>query len=185
MTAADFNEVTWQHVYDTLHNVPRLFQLWACKQVMEVTDTNINQLMYKENHDPHCPSCDVALETCQHVLHCEEVGRVNALKRDVGWLKDWLKLAGTKPALLRALVQYTNWQGSLLMRDIVWGEGLGFQEMGSLQDRIGWRRFMKGMISKETIPIQEEYVEMMGSMMTIDKWTQGLVIKSLKVTHGQ
>ena len=44
---------------------------------------------------------------------------------------------------------------------------------------------MEGMISKEIIPIQEDYVEMGGSMMSIDKWTQGLVTKLLEVTHGQ
>jgi hypothetical protein len=44
---------------------------------------------------------------------------------------------------------------------------------------------MEGMISKEIIPIQEDYVKMGGSMMSIDKWTQGLVTKLLEVTHGQ
>ena len=151
---------------------------------MEVAGTNLDQSRYKEDHDPHCPSCDVNLESCRHVLHCEEAGRVAALRRAVVWLEDWLTLAGTELALLRGLVRYANGRGSLSMNDIVWGEGLGFREMGSSQDRIGWRRFMEGMLSKEIIPIQEDYVEMGGSLMSINKWTQGLVTKLLEVTHG-
>ena len=55
MSSDAFDEVAWRPVYDALHSVPRLFQLWACKQVMEVAGTNVNQAHYKEGHDPHCP----------------------------------------------------------------------------------------------------------------------------------
>ena len=35
-TPLGFKEVAWRLVYDTLHEVPRLFQLWACNQVMNI-----------------------------------------------------------------------------------------------------------------------------------------------------
>jgi hypothetical protein len=36
-----FDKVDWPHVHQTLTNeVPRLFQVWACKQVMNITTTN-------------------------------------------------------------------------------------------------------------------------------------------------
>jgi hypothetical protein len=152
---------------------------------MEVAGTNANQAVYTEGHDPHCPSCSQAIETCSHVLHCKEAGRVDALKRSIGWLDDWLKKVGTEPSLRRALVRYAKGRGSLTMGEIVSGEGAGFREMGSSQDDIGWRRFMEGMISKEIIPIQADYVEMGGCMLSVDTWAKGLVVKLLKVTHGQ
>ena len=71
------------------------------------------------------------------------------------------------------------------METLVLGDGAGFQEMGRSQDEIGWRCFMEGMISKEIIPIQSDYVEMGGSAMSVDEWARGLVIKLLEVTHGQ
>jgi hypothetical protein len=185
MSSHSFQEVAWRHVYDALHEVPRLFQLWACKQVMEVAGTNSNQAIYTEGHDPHCPSCSQAIETCSHVLHCEEAGRVDALKRSIGWLDDWLKGAGTEPSLRRALVRYAKGRGAQSMETLVLGEGAGFREMGRSQDEIGWRRFMEGMISKEIIPIQSDYVEMGGSAMSVDEWARGLVVKLLEVTHGQ
>jgi hypothetical protein len=36
-----FDEVDWPHVHRTLNDeVPRLFQVWACKQVMNIAATN-------------------------------------------------------------------------------------------------------------------------------------------------
>jgi hypothetical protein len=38
-----FDEVNWSHVHGTLSNkVPQLFQLWACKQVINIVATNKN-----------------------------------------------------------------------------------------------------------------------------------------------
>jgi hypothetical protein len=37
------NKVDWPNVYRTLNKeVPRLFQMWACKQVMNISATNKN-----------------------------------------------------------------------------------------------------------------------------------------------
>ena len=57
--------------------------------------------------------------------------------------------------------------------------------MGRSQDAIGWRRFMKGMISKEILPLQEDHITLGHGKLTLDQWAQGLVIKLLEVTHGQ
>ena len=67
-----FEEIAWEHVSAALHSVPRMFQIWACKQVWEIDGTNKMQSYYKEDHDPTCPSCESCEETCEHVLLCEE-----------------------------------------------------------------------------------------------------------------
>jgi len=71
------------------------------------------------------------------------------------------------------------------MEAITWGQVVGFREMGRSQDTIGWRRFMEGMISREIIPIQEDYIEIGACKLSINKWAQGLIVKLLEVTHGQ
>jgi hypothetical protein len=35
----EFDLVDWEMVYETLREVPWLFQLWACKQVMGIAGT--------------------------------------------------------------------------------------------------------------------------------------------------
>jgi hypothetical protein len=46
-----FDEVTWSVVHYALWEVPRMFQIWAANQVMELADTNKLQSRYKEEHD--------------------------------------------------------------------------------------------------------------------------------------
>ena len=89
---------------------------------------------------------------------CEEAGRVDALKRSIDWLEDWLREAGTEPNLREYLIEYARGRVHERMEDIARGIGPGFREMGISQDKIGWRRFMEGMISKKIIPIQADYV---------------------------
>ena len=52
MSSDHFQEVAWRQMYDALHEVPRMFQVWACKQVTNIAGVNSNQAVYKENHDP-------------------------------------------------------------------------------------------------------------------------------------
>ena len=185
MSPQSFREVAWREVYDTLHSVPRLFQLWAAKQVMGIAGTNYYQSQYKDEHDPRCPSCDSAFETCEHILLCEEEGRVDALHRSIGWLDDWLRDVGTEPSLRRWLVEYARGRGQEKMEDIAWTGGRGPRAMGRSQDAIGWRRFMEGMISCEILPLQEEYVDAGGCTLSLAAWAQGLITKLLEATHGQ
>ena len=68
LTPLGFKEVAWRLVYDTLNEVPCLFQIWAYKQVMNIAGTNLTQSRYKPHHDPACPSYDQCVETCAHVI---------------------------------------------------------------------------------------------------------------------
>ena len=40
-----FQEVAWRQVYDALHEVTRMFQIWACKQVTNIAGVNSNQVV--------------------------------------------------------------------------------------------------------------------------------------------
>ena len=71
-----FQEVAWMQVYDVLHDVPIMFQIWACKQVTNIAGVNSNHAVYKANHDPMCPSCNKEEETCIHSLGFYEEGRL-------------------------------------------------------------------------------------------------------------
>ena len=72
LTFKQFEEVAWRLIYDTFHEVLRMFGIWACKQVMNIAGTNAHQEIYKKDHNPNCPSCTIHRETCKHVLLCAE-----------------------------------------------------------------------------------------------------------------
>ncbi len=60
-----------------------------------------------------------------------------------------------------------------------------FGRMARSQDIIGWRRFMEGMVSAKLIDIQKDYFVGRGTSWKLEKWTTGLVVRLLEVTHGQ
>ncbi len=55
MSSQSFQEVAWRQVYDELHGVPCSFQLWACKQVIDVAGTNLNQAYYMDDLNAALP----------------------------------------------------------------------------------------------------------------------------------
>ena len=44
---------------------------------------------------------------------------------------------------------------------------------------------MKGMTSKETSSLQQEHTRISGLVISINIWSQGLVVNPLEATHGQ
>jgi hypothetical protein len=75
-----FDEVDWPNVHRTLNKeVPRLFQVWACKQVMNISTTNKNLCQHHwDGRSDKCPCCTIHVETAEHIILCPEVGRVEA-----------------------------------------------------------------------------------------------------------
>jgi hypothetical protein len=73
-----FDEVDWPNVHRMLNKeVPRLFQVWACKQVMDISATNKNlRWHHQDGCSNKCPCCTIHVETVEHVILCPEVGRV-------------------------------------------------------------------------------------------------------------
>ena len=71
------------------------------------------------------------------------------------------------------------------MEHIVWDKGPRLYKLGKLMEKIGWRQYMKGMISLEALVIQAECVDLGGCSLSLDNWAKGLAIKLLEATHGQ
>ena len=180
-----FEEVAWKYVHMTLYDVPRLFQVWACKQVMGIAGTFHFQSQYNDEIDPKCRSCGQCDETAAHILHCNEMGRVDTLLKTINNMKEWLEEVDTDPGLAFCLVDYARRRGGMVMEDVCRNMPRRYHRMAISQDMISWRRFMEGMISKEVITIQQQYLATIGSRLSIDKWAKGLITKLLEVSHGQ
>ena len=180
-----FEEVEWPVVHRALNDVSRMFQLWACKQVCGVAGTNEMQARYTPNHSKKCPSCNTCVETCGHVLDCEEAGRVDLLHQSIDLVEQWMKDHGTDPTLRKVLIEYAHGRGGKTMSEIVgWRRG-ALRTLADSMDLIGWRRFMEGMVSKEIFVIQRKAEDDGKGYMSLESWGAGLVTKLLEVTHGQ
>ena len=137
------------------------------------------------HQDIECPSCGKEVETCHHILHCEEEGRVAALNCTIDLLDSWLKKVGTDNSLRQCLVQYARTRGGDSMVHMVRGKGVRFEKLAQSVDSIGWRRYMEEMVSVEILEIQSDFVDFGRCSLSLDIWNKGLVMKLLEITHGQ
>jgi hypothetical protein len=111
-----FDTINWEMVHTTLCRALRMFQIWACKQVMDIGPANGNR-PWEQNLCPLCPNCAHVNKTCLHILFCNYAGWVDALMTSVNLLEQWLEEVDTDPDLLECTVQYARGKGQLAMLD--------------------------------------------------------------------
>ena len=165
-----FEQVDWKNYSAVAHSVPRLFQLWLCKQTMSIAATNKARARFTKDLSPLCPSCKVEEETCAHVITCQEVGRVAALEASIGLLDTWMEETYTDPNLRFAIISYAKSRGCAPMYDICRFMDPRVRAMGRAQDDIGWRRFMEGMVALPMRAIQLEFWKRNNWRGNVDKW---------------
>jgi hypothetical protein len=181
--AGQFDQVVWRHVSAALEEVPRMFHFWACKQVMGITATNCLQAKWTEGLSDKCPSCCVVKKMCGHILHCNKVGRVEALMQMIGLLEIWLLESETDPELASVLVEFACSQGMKSLEEIC-RHTPQLHQMAMAQDRIGWCRFTEGMICTQVVEIQHTHQRLCRTNCTLKSWATGLVIKLMEIMHG-
>ena len=71
------------------------------------------------------------------------------------------------------------------MEHIVWDKGSRLYKLVQSMDKIGWRRYMEGMISSEALATQAECVDLGGCSLLLDNWAKVLAINLLEFTHGK
>jgi hypothetical protein len=136
LDASQFDKVDWEMVHTLLWRVPRMFQIWACKQVMNIAPANAN-IPWDNSVDPLCPSYAQVPETCLHILYCNHAGRVDALLKSIDLLDTWLKEVDTDYNLHNCIIEYAKGRGSVWMSDICHGRVQRYESMAREQDEIG------------------------------------------------
>lgn len=185
LSAAAFEQVDWQHVSRMLRDeVPRLFQVWTCKQVMRLAPTNA-LLSHRDRRSRKCPCCVVEDGTAAHILHCEEVGWVDAFQQMADGLELWLEDVDTDPELTEVIMECVRARGLLSIAEVCEGLPGRFQQLGRSQDIIGWQRMLEGMVSVEFARLQEMHMRVIGSRWSVQRWMSGFITRLLEITHRQ
>ena len=180
-----FDSVDWECVHGALWDVPRMFAIWASKQVTSTFAANDNKPWDKSNI--YCPSCVTVPESWEHILCCNNAGRVETLLKSIDLLESWLEEVDTDQQLLECITGLVKGRGGISMTNICRGSHMSqrYLAMAEEQDIIGWRRFMEGMVGQKLREIQTSYSEIEGSNISPKLWGRGSVIKLLEATHGQ
>ncbi len=90
LSNVQFNVVDWNSVHRTLHNLPRHFQIWAAKHVLNIAG-RMSFLAYQDDRCHRCPSCNGCAETCSHIARCPEGGRLLTFEQSALMMERWLK----------------------------------------------------------------------------------------------
>jgi hypothetical protein len=99
-----FSQVDWEIVHSALLSVPRMFQVWTCKQIWGIAGTYREQALWLDT-SPLCPSCMQVHETCSHILHRPHGGCVEALLTTISLLGRWMKLNNMDPDLRECIYE--------------------------------------------------------------------------------
>jgi hypothetical protein len=150
-----FDKADWECVHSSLWHTPRMFQIWACKQVMGIAPANV-YIPWDKTINPLCPSCTQVPKTCLHIF-CNHAGRVNVLMKSIDLMKHWLTEVDTNPELLDCIMEYAQGQGGITMTKICYDKAHHYQLMAADQDEIGWWHFMEGMVYRCVQDIQTVY----------------------------
>lgn len=51
----------------------------------------MDEIKTDSRQDKKCPSWNICIESCSHVLTCEEEGCIEVLHRSIELLKQWMK----------------------------------------------------------------------------------------------
>ena len=116
LTSEAFEEVAWPEVHFTLHNLPKMFQLFAGKQVFGVSAV-LGNLSKQKEFAPlgeKCPNCSSCKETTRHLLRCREVGRLKCLNILIRQVSTWMETVGTTQDLSNLITDYLTSKGTLL-----------------------------------------------------------------------
>ncbi len=171
-----FDEVDWPSIHRTLHDLPRLFQVWAAKHVLGIAGT-MEFLAHQDDRSPMCPSCNNCVESCSHVGRCQEVGRTLAFEQLSQMMEQWLKKNNTHPDVQSLLLWYLHGRGSTTCSECSEELDLPYiiQEFAVLQDIIGWDGFIMGMVSSKLLPIQSTYLLQCIFSYQAESWISGVI----------
>ena len=158
-------------VHCTLRNkITRLFQVWAYKQVMDIAATNENMRRCLRNGRPKkCPCCTIKVETADHVVRFSEAGQVEAFTNGATVLERWLDAAYTDPDLAEVIVMYVWGRDYITMSAVVSDAPRRFRPVGLFLGRYWLVLLLEGMVSKEIISLQLQYIALSGSRLGIEK----------------
>jgi hypothetical protein len=187
LSADQFHEVAWQSVHTTLHGLPKMFQLFASKQVFN-TAAVLHNLAKQRGHEQFgniCPSCTLVPETCEHILTCSEAGRHQNLNRQIQNIHKWLQEVDTSPDLSYLITAFLLTRGTMMDKGRPIPVEHPFIDFIRSQEIIGWRCTMEGMVSKELLRLDLSDILLPSSKLTKDRWVHGLISRLLEATHGQ
>ena len=115
------------------------------------------------------------------VCPCENM---KLFREQVRSFEEWMHTHHTDPELVPLVTDYLLGRGStkfIHLSDLP----RYFRGLALSQDKIGWRNFTEGKVTKVFRRVQESYLASADTNLSADSWMKGFVGKLLAMTHSQ
>ena len=183
-----YDSIDWETIQRALDSKPQMYGLWYGKQCSGFCATGTEMVKRGQTDDSRCPNCHRLGEDAAHLMRCPSQERRMLLKKSVEGIDEWMKTHYTEPELRKVIKMYLS-NGGRLQWCNIFGQSQKMRKVSAAQDRIGWRHFTEGKVSKTLRQYQERFLGVtivaQRTRLTIDSWMKGLVTKLLEMTHSQ
>lgn len=188
MSPEIFDSVAWEPLRALLERRPQMFRVWYAKQCSGFCGTGQMITRWDKDASALCPNCG-CYETADHLNRCTNKIRRGLLGDSIENVLEWMRDHQTHPDLTLWLPRYLAAQGNKLFVDLPsrYGGKMSqeLRQVGTSQDRIGWRHFTEGKVSLKLLQLQQAHLKQRLSSLTIESWTRGFLDQLLSLTHTQ
>ena len=184
-TDEKFDEVAWEWLDATLANKPDMFRMWLTKQHSNFCASRVQVGRCEGLADTSCPNCGTPHERANHLCVCPDVDRTRLFRESTEKLEQWLHSRHcTNPELGYWIPKYILGRGLIPFAEL--GRmSPAMARLAASQDKIGWRNFMEGRISKHFYPMQQLHLTSSPSFLNGGDWMKTFISKLLHITHSQ
>ena len=184
-TQEQFDEVAWDWLDATLHDKPDMFRLWLTKQHSNFCASRVQVGRCEGLADTSCPDCGRPHERASHLCVCPDEDRSRLFRESTEKLERWLHYHHcTNPELAYWLPKYILSRGLVLFVDL--GHmSPSMKRIAASQDKIGWRNFMEGRVSKRLFAMQHLHLSTSPSFLNGGDWMKTFISKVLHISHSQ
>ena len=181
-----FEEVDWPRLDNTMEKKPDMYKLWLSKQHTGFCGTRVQVGYYSGqiDGDVGCPDCGER-ETAAHLCICTNNDRTRLLVEMADDLERWLtKDHKTYSEIAYWVPKYILYRGTKKFADLG-AMSPGMKTLAESQDKIGWRNFMEGRISKHFYSLQSYHLAFDTHYMNGEDWVRQFITRVLHITHSQ
>ena len=188
LTNLTYDYVDWRSNGTAMRGLSFNERIWVTKHVSGFCGCGKMMERYKQWETSTCPRCGDCIEDNWHVLWCDETIARGLRHKLTTSVDTWLRENNSHPALHRLVVKALQSGDSVSFSSSVRGHlDPNIVNLAQEQDRIGFRNFFYGRISKKWSSIQHEYLRLHvpTSRRSGKSWAAGLIKQIYRWSRGQ
>jgi len=161
-----------------------MYKEWLAKQCSGFCGTQSMLARWDPSRNGMCPNCG-KMEDAAHLNVCTDRECTRLLNTMADNMAKWLAANHAHPSLLYWVPRYIKLRGSKKLGDFNTMLTAEMSVVARSQDRIPWRSFLEGKVSKELLLLQNSALVGSSSRLTMRDWAKQFISQLLHISHAQ